>query len=147
MPEIKIRQVRKETIKSLDRAAAMTYRLKDVQTRTKELLDDPRTRDSSSLDEYASNRITGMVQDASGDAVFATEKTASWSAGKIRGAAYMRGDRSVSAIRNGRHIRFRRRQLAEKEVIGRQRSIRNFANSRQLARAKGKERAIREFAK
>lgn len=147
MPEIKIRQVRKGTIKSLDRAAAMTYRLKDVQTRTKELLDDPRTRDRSSLDEYASNRITGMVQDASGDAVFATEKTASWSAGKIRGAAYMRGDRSVSAIRNGRYIRFRRRQLAEKEVIGRQRSIRNFANSRQLARAKGKERAIREFAK
>ena len=147
MPEIKIRQVRKGTIKSLDRAAAMTCRLKDVQTRTKELLDDPRTRDSSSLDEYASNRITGMVQDASGDAVFATEKTASWSAGKIRGAAYMRGDRSVFAIRNGRYIRFRRLQLAEKEVIGRQRSIRNFANSRQLARTKGKEKAIREFAK
>ena len=57
MPEIKTRQVQKGTIKSLDRAAALTCRMKDVQTRTKDLVDDPRTRSSRSSDEYASNRM------------------------------------------------------------------------------------------
>ena len=158
MPEIKTRKVQKGTIKSLDRAAAMTCRLKDVQTRTKDLVDDPRTRSSRSPDEYASNRITGMAQDAGTDAVYMAEKTATLTAGKIRYALSQAQDGvPESSVRTQGFIRFRKRQLAEKQQIAgrqrslriypgsRERSIRNFANSRQFARAKGKERAIREF--
>lgn len=160
MPEIKTRQVQKGTIKSLDRAAVMTCRLKDVQTRTKDLIDDPRTRSSRSPDEYASNRITGMAQDAGTDAVYMAEKTATLTAGKIRYALSQAQDGvPESSVRTQGFIRFRKRQLAEtQQIAGRQRSlriypgsreqsIRNFANSRQLARTKGKEKAIREFAK
>ena len=160
MPEIKTRQVQKETIKSLDRAAALTCRMKDVQTRTKDLVDDPRTRSSRSPDEYASNRITGMAQDAGTDAAYMAEKTATLTAGKIRYAVSQAQDGVPEAlVRTQGFMRFRKRQLAEKQQIaGRQRSlrfypgsreqsIRNFANSRQLARTKGKEKAIREFAK
>ena len=160
MPEIKTRQVQKGTIKSLDRAAAMTCRMKDVQTRTKDLVDDPRTRSSRSPDEYASNRITGMAQDAGTDAVYMAERTAASTVGKIRYAVSQAQDGvPASPVRTQSFVRFRKRQLAEKQLItGRQRSlrnypvsreksIRNFANNRQLARTKGKERAIREFAK
>ena len=149
MPEIKTRQVQKGTIKSLDRAAAMTCRLKDVQTRTKDLIDDPRTRSSRSSDEYASNRITGMAKDTGADAVYAAEKTVTWSAGKIRHAVSQAQERGfASPVRARSFVRIRRKKLAEQELIAaRQGSIRNFANSRQLARTKGKEKAIREFAK
>ena len=149
MPEIKTRQVQKGTIKSLDRAAALTCRIKDVQTRTKDLVDDPRTRSSRSANEYASNQITGMAKDTGADAVYAAEKTVTWSAGKIRHAVSQAQERGfASPVRARSFVRIRRKKLAEKEQIAaRQRSIRNFANSRQLARAKGKERAIREFAK
>ena len=149
MPEIKTRQVQKGTIKSLDRAAALACRMKDVQTRTKDLVDDPRTRSSRSSDEYASNRITGMAKDTGADAVYAAEKTATWSTGKIRHAV-SQAQKSGYAIpvRARSFVRIRRKKLAEKELIAaRQRSIRNFANSRQLTRTKGKEKAIREFAK
>ena len=160
MPEIKTRQVQKGTIKSLDRAAAMTCRMKDVQTRTKDLVDDPRTRSSRSPDEYASNRIMGMAQDAGTDAVYMAERTAASTVGKIRYAVSQAQDGvPASPVRTQSFVRFGKRQLAEKQLItGRQRSlrnypvsreksIRNFANNRQLARTKGKERAIREFAK
>ena len=160
MPEIKTRKVQKGTIKSLDRAAALTCRMKDVQTRTKDLVDDPRTRSSRSPDEYASNRITGMAQDAGTDAVYMAERTAAWTAGKICYAVSQAQDGvPASSVRTQSFVRFCKRQLAEKQQItGRQRSprnypvsreksIRNFANNRQLARTKGKERAIREFAK
>ena len=153
MPEIKTRQVQKGTIKSLDRAAALTCRMKDVQTRTKDLVDDPRTRSSRSPDEYASNRITGMAKDTGADAVYAAEKTATWSAGKIRHAVSQAQDGvPASPVRTQSFVRFRKRQLAEKQLInGRQRSlrnypvsreksIRNFANNRQLARTKRKEK-------
>ena len=149
MPEIKTRQVQKGTIKSLDRAAALTCRMKDVQTRTKDLVDDPRARSSRSANEYASNRITGMAKDTGTDAVYAAEKSATWSAGKIRHAVHQVQESGYATpVRARSFVRIRRKKLAEKELIAaRQRSIRNFANSRQFARAKGKEKAIREFAK
>ena len=140
MPEIKTRQVQKGTIKSLDRAAALACRMKDVQTRTKDLVDDPRTRSSRSSDEYASNRITGMAKDTGADAVYAAEKTATWSTGKIRHAV-SQAQKSGYAIpvRARSFVRIRRKKLAEKELIAaRQRSIRNFANSRQLDEDKRK---------
>ena len=149
MPEIKTRQVQKGTIKSLDRAAALTCRMKDVQTRTKDLVDDPRTRSNRSVNEYASNRITGMAKDTGADAVYAAEKTATRSAGKIRHAVSQAQESGYAIpVRARSFVRIRRKKLAEKEqVAARQRSIRTFANSLQLARTKGKEKAIREFAK
>ena len=151
MPEIKTRQIQKGTIRTLDRAAAMTNRLKDVRTRTKDLADDPRTRGSRSPEEYASNRIVGMAKDTGTDAVYMAEKTASWSAGRIRRVMRQpQAERPVSTVRAGRYFRFRRPPLAENaKITGRSPGIKNFANRRQLERtkAKGKEKAIQEFAK
>lgn len=151
MPEIKTRQIQKGTIRTLDRAAAMTSRLKDVRTRTKDLADDPRTRGSRSPEEYASNRIVGMAKDTGTDAVYMAEKTASWSAGRIRRVMRQpQAERPVSTVRAGRYFRFRRPPFAENvKITGRSPGIKNFANRRQLERtkAKGKEKAIWEFAK
>lgn len=149
MPEIKTRQVQKGTIKSLDRAAALTCRMKDVQTRTKDLVDDPRTRSSRLPEEYASNWIVGMTQDAGTDAAYAAGKAADWSVKRINRTVRQAGEGryAVQAGKSG-VVRLRRRPLAEKEQIAsRKGRIRTFANSRQLARSKEKERAIREFAK
>ena len=112
MPEIKTRQIQKGTIRTLDRAAAMTSRLKDVRTRTKDLADDPRTRGSRSPEEYASNRIVGMAKDTGTDAVYMAEKTAAWSAGRIRRVMRQpQAERPVSTVRAGRYFRFAGRRL------------------------------------
>lgn len=82
MADIKIRKVDKGGIKSLDRVASITSRVKDVQTKTKSLAEDSRTQGRSSVNEYASDNVTAASRDISREAVYWTVNVSRYAAQK-----------------------------------------------------------------
>ncbi len=60
--DIKTRQSNKGTIRTIDRASAMTSHIKDVQARTKEQVSQPRSNDGEQVSSRAQDQMGIMLQ-------------------------------------------------------------------------------------
>ena len=69
MPDIKTRDVVKGTVKTLDRAAIATERVKSAYIRTKDGAEHSVSADESSAEEYGANRLQAGAERLTGEAV------------------------------------------------------------------------------
>lgn len=74
MPEIKIREVTKGTVKAIDKSAVAAERMKSAYIRTKEKADHSLYSAEGSPDEYAADRISGGTETAARETVRQLDK-------------------------------------------------------------------------
>lgn len=69
MPDIKTRDVVKDTIRNLDRSAVLGERMKEAYVQTKEKGENAVASSDSSVDEYAADQLTGGVEAVTHEAI------------------------------------------------------------------------------
>ena len=75
MPDVKVRDTAKGTIKAIDKSAVASQRMKDAYVRTKEKAERSIHAAEGSPEEYVADRLSGGVETATYGAVFETDKT------------------------------------------------------------------------
>lgn len=98
MPDIKTRDVVKGTVKTLDKSAIASQRMKDAYVRTKEKAEHSVYAAESSPDEYAADRLSGGTETAA------------------RETAYQLTSRGARALKLPRRIYPRPKSISRKSV-------------------------------
>lgn len=100
MPDIKIRDVVKGTVKAIDKSAVAAERMKDAYVRTKDKAEHGIFAAESSPEEYAADRTLTGTETAAHEAVHGLDK-AGRKGVKVTKQKHLQGKRALSAEKGG----------------------------------------------
>lgn len=109
MADIKTRDMVKGTIKTIDKAAVATERMKRAYVATKEKAEHSTHASESSAEEYASDRIESAADTAVHESVYQADKIGRWGVRETRNN-YQKAKSSIESFKNKRAEKQLKRQ-------------------------------------